>query len=182
LTIPDKERWTLIDYKELVPKLKNKLEKEGYNIAVGTIRKYVHEGLTDKPTVYYLGQGKGKRSEYEDQALGELYAAWKLLNGPIQTSLDRLKEISNLARKIYKVSSIEVECSITEKLKLNWRDLAYLMELWINYCEEMRVETTFYRVEIGHLTGLIEDEKMKMFLVKPPKFTRTRTDLDKLKK
>ena len=161
----------MLDYKELVPRLQSALEKEGYQIAVGTIRKYVHQGLTKAPDVHYLGQGKGKRSEYEDEALGELYASWKLLNGPIQTSLDRLKEVSIHARELYNNAKTEVDCSIVERLKLNWRDLTYLMELWINYCEAMRSKS-FYRVEHGQLNGITEDEKMKFYLVKPAKLTK----------
>lgn len=177
---------TVIDYKEFVPKLKSALEKEGYSIAVGTIRKYVHQGLTKAPNTFSLGQGKGKRSEYEEEALGEIYAAWKLLNGPIQTSLERLKEVSKIARELYSnrsveiedsvASMIEVDSSIDAKLKMTWRDLVYLIELWINYCEDMSTNN-FYRVRRGLFYGIAEDEKMKIYLDRPNKITKKQTHI-----
>lgn len=138
-----------MDYKILKQNLEDlKLKDSEFNIGDSTIRKYIKEELIPSPKIRSLGRGKGSQSEYTEEALGQIYAAWKLLNGPIRTRLPILKIVRKYALHLLQTEQIFIESSVPDDYKINWSDLAYIMELWINYCEQVKDNYKKYRVNI----------------------------------
>lgn len=154
--------------------LMENLDNLGVDIGDSTIRKYVLEGLVPAPTTRSLGRGLGRSSEYPDDAQGQIYAAWKLLNGPIQTSIKLLKDIRTFALELLEHRRLEVESPKLQELGISWTDLAYLTELWINYREEMKWEYTKYRVDVE---GVKSD--IRHISITQTKLVRTRSRFQK---
>lgn len=152
--------------------LYSKLHQLGVNIGKNAIRKYTSQyDLAPTPKVSYDGEGRGRKSEYEDKALEYLYAAYKLLNGPIRTSLTNLQTIKPYAEELRANNTIPISDSILRQVGIRANDFAYLIELWINYCEEAKPKYIKYRVNI-----CFEDKKMFLVLI-VLRATRTRSRL-----
>lgn len=138
-----------MDYKILKEKLKElNFKEDDKTIGDSTIRKYILAKLVPQPEVRSLGRGNGRQSEYPEEALGQIYAAWKLLNGPIRTQLPILTKVRKIALQLLELDEISIESSVPQDLEINWSDLSYIMELWINYCEQVKSEYVKYRVDI----------------------------------
>lgn len=122
----------------------------GANIGKSTIRKYTTEyGLAPETNSPGLGRGKGRDSIYSDEALAQIYAAWKLLNGKIQTNRKTLTKVRQLAQDLIKSETLAIGDSILNEMNISAEDLGYLIELWINYYEEAKPKPMLYRVDIA---------------------------------
>jgi hypothetical protein len=47
---------------------------------VRTLQRYAKKGLIPKPTIQYLGRGKGKTADWPESTPSEFFASWKLIN------------------------------------------------------------------------------------------------------
>jgi len=140
-----------MDSKELHSSL---VELIGQSIGHSTLRKYVEKELAPPSEVKSLGRGEGRESKYPEEALGQFYAAWMLLNGPIRTRLDNIKIIRIIALKLLEIDKMDIKLSVLEELECSRKDLAYLIDLWLNYCEDVNYrDYVKYRVDIDYEHG-----------------------------
>lgn len=127
-----------MDRKDLRPTL----IKLGVTLSESAIRKYIFDyGLASKPIIENTrgkGGGKGRISKYTNNTLGQLYAAGRLLNGPLRTTVSILKVVKEKAQELIDNDQIQLDfLTLTENdEKVEANELCHLIELWINYYEE----------------------------------------------
>lgn len=102
-------------------------QKFNIRVAKSTLRNYQIANLIPQGKRSSLGRGQGTVTEYPDNAVAEIYAAYMLLNDIIRTTPEMIAE----ARKIVlKMENEEPDASVPHN-----RIVRFVCEMWLYYRE-----------------------------------------------
>lgn len=111
----------------LLQEVIERLNRLDVNVALSTLRNYQKAQLIPNAVRVSLGRGKGTATEYPDEAYAEIYAAYMLLNGPIRTTPELLKETRGYATSLLNDSHADYPYDLITNT---------LCTLWLSYHEK----------------------------------------------
>lgn len=140
------------------------LSELGVNVTERTLQLYVKRELMPKPTRKSLGRGKGKITDYPEEAVAEFYASWRLIHHKkSKLTPEMVAEIRSDAHKGSQAVTNYSGQLDTEKL--NYLIFSLHKMEWSAICLLVMLKIPNKRI---HISSQEEDDRFKSILKDNP--------------
>jgi hypothetical protein len=116
----------------------SKLKELGVSISRQTLRNYGKWGLIPEPKRGSKGKGRGRYTDYPDEAVAEAFASWMLLHGRVKFRPEDISKVRSVALQFDGVGNLE-DIAVEDARCPGWDLYTYtLFYAWIT--NKVRVE------------------------------------------